>query len=183
MLSISTIVAQQEITLTGQLLDASTKESLPFANVTVNDESNATLITGAITDDNGRFEILGLPPGGYRLRFSFIGYTSVEQKFISGGLNTVFDLGKIELVPSTESLEEAEVIGKQSTTNAELNKKSFSLVDNIAQSGGTVLDAMKTFTKRKFFDWALNINSSWVSLKPVAILTIQGLQDPFRCKR
>ena len=53
----------------------------------------------------------------------------------------------------------------------------------MAQSGGTVLDAMKTIIKRKFFDWALNINSSWVSLKPVAILTIQGLQDPFRCKR
>ena len=41
-------------------------------------------------------------------------------------------------------LNEIEVTGKQATTNAELNKKSFDLSDNIAQSGGSVLDAMKT---------------------------------------
>ena len=53
-------------------------------------------------------------------------------------------MGKIQLAPSTENLEEVEVFGKQATTNADLNKKSFSLEDNIAQSGGYVLDAMKT---------------------------------------
>lgn len=52
--------------------------------------------------------------------------------------------GKIELSPSAENLDEVEVGGKQSTTNADLNKKSFNLDDNIAQSGGSVLDAMKT---------------------------------------
>ncbi|WP_273569102.1 TonB-dependent receptor plug domain-containing protein [Maribacter halichondriae] len=37
-----------------------------------------------------------------------------------------------------------EVIGEQATTNSDLNKKSFALDNNIAQSGGSVLDAMKT---------------------------------------
>jgi len=139
----TSIVRAQQITISGQLLDATTKESLPFANVAVSDNLNATLITGTITNEDGRFEIIGLAPGNYLLNFSFIGYTSVEQQFISGGLNTIFDLGKIELSPSVEALREVEVVGEQATTNAELNKKTFSLENNIAQSGGSVLDAMR----------------------------------------
>lgn len=140
----SILLSQEKIALGGQLLDAETQEALPFANVAVHDFLTDALITGAITDDDGRFEILEIPFGKYKLYFSFIGYANKEQTFVAGGLNTIFDLGKIELAPSAENLEEVEVIGKQATTNADLNKKSFSLEDNIAQSGGSVLDAMKT---------------------------------------
>ena len=134
----------ETITVSGQLLDAETQKTLPFANVAVHDLGTDALITGAITGDDGRFEILEIPVGKYRMYFSFIGYTTAEQELIAGGLNTVFDLGKIELAPSAEALEEVEVTGEEPTTNSDLNKKSFNLDNNIAQSGGSVLDAMKT---------------------------------------
>ena len=138
------LFAQEKITITGQLFDAETQDTLPFANVAVYDLETDALITGAITDDNGRFEILETSLGKYKLYFSFIGYATAEQTLMAGGLNTIFDLGKIELQPSAEALMEVEVTGKQATTNSDLNKKSFRLEDNIAQSGGSVLDAMKT---------------------------------------
>ena len=143
-ISFSALFSQEKITLNGQLLDAETQEALPFANVAVHNFESNILITGTITDARGRFEILEMSVGKYRLYFSYLGYKTVEQTFTAGGLNTFFDLGKIQLAPSTENLEEVEVFGKQATTNADLNKKSFSLEDNIAQSGGSVLDAMKT---------------------------------------
>lgn len=139
-----TLFAQETLTVSGQLFDAETQETLPFANVAVHYFDDNALLTGAITDDKGRFEILEIPLGKYKLYFSFIGYTGTEQILVAGGLNTVFDLGKIELEPSAQALEEVEVTGKQATTNSDLNKKSFRLSDNIAQSGGSVLDAMKT---------------------------------------
>jgi len=140
----STLFAQENITISGRLFDIETKESLPFANVAVHNFEDNALLTGAITDDNGKFEILDIPLGKYKLHFSFIGYKTTEQTLVAGGLNTIFDLGKIELEPSAENLEEVEVEGKQATTNSDLNKKTFNLSDNIAQSGGSVLDAMKT---------------------------------------
>ena len=143
-ISFSALFSQEKITLSGQLLDAETQEALPFANVAVHNFESNILVTGTITDARGRFEILEMSVGKYRLYFSYLGYKTVEQTFTAGGLNTFFDLGKIQLAPSTENLEEVEVFGKQATTNADLNKKSFSLEDNIAQSGGSVLDAMKT---------------------------------------
>ena len=136
--------AQTTITVTGQLRDANTQEVLAFANVTVeNSESNA-FVTGAITAENGRFEIAGLPTGKYTFAFSFIGYETFKKTLVSGGLNTIFDFGQISLNPSTEQLTEVQVVGQEATTNSDLNKKSFNLDNNIAQSGGSVLDAMKT---------------------------------------
>ena len=136
--------SQEKVVVSGQLFDAETKETLPFANVAVHTFKDNVLFTGAITDVDGRFEIQELPTGTYEIYFSFIGYTASQQTLVAGGLNTTFDLGKIELIPAAEALDEVQVIGKEATTNADLNKKSFNLADNIAQSGGSVLDAMKT---------------------------------------
>ncbi|WP_249356474.1 TonB-dependent receptor domain-containing protein [Maribacter sp. ACAM166] len=124
--------------------DAITQENSPFANVTVQNSETQDMVTGAITDDNGRFEILGLTTGKYMLVFLFIGYESVEKPFIAGGLNNDYDLGKILLQPSAEQLNEVQVVGQEATINSDLNKKSFNLDNNIAQAGGSVLDAMKT---------------------------------------
>jgi len=138
------LLAQQTVTVTGQLFDYETQETLPFANIAVHDFENGNLLTGVITNEDGRFEILEIPLGKYQLHFSFIGYESKEQPLVAGGLNTIFDLGKIVLTQSAEILDEVQVVGREATTNSDLNKKSFNLDNNIAQSGGSVLDAMKT---------------------------------------
>ena len=136
--------SQNTVSVTGQLKDAVSQETLAFANVSVQNTGNNSLVTGAITNEDGRFEILGLPTGKYTLIFSFIGYETVEKPLVAGGLNNVFDLGQIPLSPSSEQLNEVQVIGQEATTNSDLNKKSFNLDNNIAQAGGSVLDAMKT---------------------------------------
>ena len=135
---------QEKVTLSGQLFDATTSETLPFANVAVHNFTDNILVTGAITDIEGRFFIRELPLGKYRIYFSFVGYSTVEQTLIAGGLNAVFDLGKTTLEPSAVSLTEVQVLGKQATVDADLNKKSYYMDDAVAQSGGSVLDAMKT---------------------------------------
>ncbi|WP_339667066.1 TonB-dependent receptor, partial [Maribacter arcticus] len=142
--SLTNAFSQSSVNVTGQLRDANTLENLAFANVTVQNATDNSMVTGAITDDNGRFEILGLSTGKYTLLFSFIGYETVEKPLIAGGLNSVFDLGQIALQPSAEQLNEVQVVGQEATTNSDLNKKSFNLDNNIAQAGGSVLDAMKT---------------------------------------
>ena len=144
LLGLATVSAQKSISITGRLIDADTNETLPFANVSVNRFSDNVLVTGAVTDDDGKFLIENIPVDTYAIYFSYLGYEGATQKIITSGLNTVFDLGRIALSPDAEMLNEIEVIGKQATTNAELNKKSFDLSNNIAQSGGSVLDAMKT---------------------------------------
>ncbi|APQ17274.1 TonB-dependent receptor domain-containing protein [Maribacter hydrothermalis] len=141
---ITPTLSQNTVSVTGQLNDAITQETLAFANVTVQNTTDNSMVTGAITDENGRFEIIGLSTGKYTLVFSFIGYETISKPLIAGGLNSIFDLGQILLQPSAEQLTEVQVVGQEATTNSDLNKKSFNLDNNIAQAGGSVLDAMKT---------------------------------------
>lgn len=46
--------------------------------------------------------------------------------------------------PATENLNEITVLAQKAVVSYGMDKKSFDLDDNIAQSGGSVLDAMKT---------------------------------------
>lgn len=136
--------AQQTITITGQVIEQSTQQALPFVTVAVNDATTLKTITGTITDDTGFFTIAELPTGNYQVEISFIGFQTYSKQITAGGLNPIFDLGKIQLAESAESLQEVTITAERATVASALDKKTFSLDDNVAQSGGSVLDAMKT---------------------------------------
>lgn len=135
---------QETITISGQIIEQETQHTFPFVTISINDESTNNIVTGTISDDDGRFEIKDLKIGKYIVNISYLGFETVQRTISSGGLNPIFDLGKIELKPSTESLNEVTIEAKRATVNSALDKKSFSLTDNVAQSGGSVVDAMKT---------------------------------------
>lgn len=136
--------AQEKITITGQIIDHETQETLPYVTISVNDEATNAIITGTISNDNGRFEVKDLKTGKYIVCITYLGFETIQRKIASGGLNPIFDLGKIELKPSAEALDEVTIEAKLATVNSALDKKFFSLADNVAQSGGSVVDAMKT---------------------------------------
>ena len=60
----------------GKVIDKTTKEPLPFANVVV--EMNGSQAGGGVTDFEGNFNIKPLSPGSYSLKASFVGYTAAE---------------------------------------------------------------------------------------------------------
>lgn len=70
-LSLCSIKAQQ-YQLKGKVVDKTTKESIPFANIVV--LKNDKQIGGATTDFDGNFFINSLLPGNYNLHVSYVGY-------------------------------------------------------------------------------------------------------------
>ena len=64
------LLAQQAV-LKGRVIEAVSNEPMPFVNVIVSGTS-----IGAVTDDDGNFQINGLKPGFVRVQASFIGYHS-----------------------------------------------------------------------------------------------------------
>ncbi len=67
-------IAQQTGSIKGKVLNKSTGEPLPFANVVA--ESNGNQVGGAQTDIDGNFNIKPLKPGTYDIRATFVGYKS-----------------------------------------------------------------------------------------------------------
>ncbi len=136
------IFAQNGANISGRVFDNETNQTLPFATITLN--SGQTIVSGTISDEDGRFVFSGVPQGEYLVKCSFVGFLVSEIPVLVGELNDKFDLGKIMLSPSAEQLDEITIQAKKEVVSSNLDKKTFNVEENIAQAGGSVLDAMKT---------------------------------------
>jgi outer membrane receptor protein involved in Fe transport len=134
---------QGDAVVSGRIFDKVTLEPLSYASVTISRNGDDKIITGAMTDENGRFSISGLPQGEYLISCTFIGYGSKKIPVLIGRLNKSFDLGRIELDPEAASLAEVVVSDKKDLVSAVPDKKSFDIAGNISQSAGSVLDVMR----------------------------------------
>lgn len=131
-----------KVTVSGLLKETSAKASLPFVNVTLNIR-DTVFVTGTITNEEGRFTLSDIAPGSYTLALSYVGYEQKTVPVIIGQMSNFLDLGVIEMNLRSDSLGEVIVTAKQETVSLHLDKKTFNLADNISQSGGSVLEAMR----------------------------------------
>ena len=134
---------ESAVTVSGLLKDKAAKAPLPFANIVIKKEKDSTFVTGTISNEDGRFSVPGIKPGNYFFVASLIGYTTKIQSLYVGSLSKYLDLGNIELMESSSALQEVEVVVKQDEVAGKMDKKTFSVGDNISQTGGSVLQVMQ----------------------------------------
>ena len=67
--------------VTGRVIDGSTTEYMPQVTVQLLQLPDTTFIYGCITDNEGWFTIKKVPQGEYLLRYSFMGYSTVDFDF------------------------------------------------------------------------------------------------------
>lgn len=132
-----------QVTISGRVVELPNKTPLPYASISFLTKQGAKLASGAISNEKGRFEIVGLKSGEYIVSCSFLGYTTQSVPLLVGELNKTLDLGDIGLKPASTTIKEVTVVGKQTQVAAALDKKSYSISDNPANAAGSVLDAMK----------------------------------------
>jgi len=132
LLLISLVYAQNNGTLTGQVID--NKTLLPLEGSTVLVEGTTI---GVITDAEGYFSIQDIPPKTYKITASFLGYTS-ETKFnvIVKSVGTADLLFKLE--EDNQILDEVVVIKSSFRTTKEtpLSTQSLSAVEIETYPGG-----------------------------------------------
>ena len=133
-----------QVTLSGRILSQTDKEPLPYSTITVFKPVGNELVSGVIANDEGRFTITNLVPGEYDVNFDFLGFVQVKKRVLAGTLNSSLDLGDIFLNPSSFEMEEVTISGQKQTISAALDKKTYSASDLSVNSGGSVLDVMKS---------------------------------------
>ena len=136
-------MGQGDATISGLVLDQTTKSPLAYATITLNYKQDGKLLTGTVTSEDGRFSITGLPQGEFIVAVSFIGFKENKTEILVGRLNKNFDLGRIEMVPDIAALDEVVVSAAKNLVNITPEKRSFDIAGNISQAGGSVLDVMR----------------------------------------
>ncbi len=124
--------------VTGKVIDAGTKQAIDFANVSV--MAGDQVITGVVTDEKGEFK-LEVKDGQYILAVSFMGYTEVKRELTVAGKPV--NVGRIQLKEDSKMLQDVEVVGQGSSMRFELDKKVFTVDQNIASAGASVTDVLE----------------------------------------
>lgn len=109
--------------VSGTVLDYSTNHSIEYANIVVLSSADTSLITGTVTDPNGKFTITGIRPGKYFLEVRFLGYSDQRFEIDLQPGSMQIDLGEIKLKPSAINLNDVVVEGSRSPVSYEIDKK------------------------------------------------------------
>ena len=131
-------INMQAANVTGKVIDAGTKQAIEFANVSVMQGEN--LATGTVTDVTGAFR-LDVKDGTYELIVSFMGYIDQRKELVVAGKD--LNIGRIALREDSKMLQDVEVVGQGSSMRFELDKKVFTVNQNIASAGASVTDVLE----------------------------------------
>ncbi|WP_299180057.1 TonB-dependent receptor [uncultured Aquimarina sp.] len=137
----ATIWAQnKEILISGTLVEAETGQPIPYATIVLNDTNSKATISGAITNDNGTFEI-NTTADNFYIEISFIGFKTLQLRTFETIENRV-SLGKVKLYQDSETLDEVVVRGEVSKTEFKLDKRVFNVGKDLSTAGASALEVL-----------------------------------------
>ncbi len=125
----------------GTILDAGNQAPLEFVNIALLKQDTNSMVSGVTSDKDGVFFLPAVENGKYTLRISYIGYNTINQKLDVTGKS--MNVGILKLVQNSKSLNEVEVVGQGSQMHFDIDKKVFSVDQNIAAAGGSASDVLK----------------------------------------
>ncbi|GIM60979.1 TonB-dependent receptor [Capnocytophaga canis] len=118
----TTVVFAQTGTVSGRIVDAESKEVLPYTEVSLFSSDNKNRNFGVISDENGKFLLKNIPFGEYTLKISFVGYEDVTKPLSINASKT--NLGDVLLHLSVQQIEEVVVEGRKAAFSYQVDRKT-----------------------------------------------------------
>ncbi len=132
----------QEVTIKGKVYDGNQKSPLEFANIALLSVGDSALVTGGMSDLDGKFEF-NADPGAYILRVGFIGYMEFYEKVTLPERKT-FNLGTVILEQDAQNLDEVVVEGVTSMFETDIDKRTYNVENSIVSQGQTAAQLLST---------------------------------------
>ena len=136
------VMAMEAAVVKGKIVDAG-GSALDFVNVMLTSKSDKSAVYGAISDENGQFEVLNVPAGEYELDITFVGYQTIKRTVSVKSLSEQVALGKLVLREDAKMLGEVEVVGQASQMRFDIDKKVFNVDQNLAASGASASEMLQ----------------------------------------
>lgn len=128
----------------GQLFDEEQNTPLMFASLVLNKVSDSTMVTGAISDEDGRFHIEEVPFGRYYLVINYVGYPRQKINDIRiTPRESEYDVGTILLSPDAAVLSEVTVEAARELMEVGLDRRVFNVDRELTAVGGSALELME----------------------------------------
>ncbi len=126
----------------GAIVDADTKQPIEYASVAIYKLPDSLLVSGSMSNEQGRFFINSLGNGRYYIKSTFIGYEITTIAFeINGSSLTLNE--PIMAKPSALSIGEVVVTGSLAEKQQNIEKRTINVSKSIGSVTGNVTDILK----------------------------------------
>lgn len=130
------------ITVKGRVFDKTTGHPMEYATVRACTLPDSTFVTGCITEPTGQFS-LELEKGRYVLEVQYMGYLKSYKNVTLDDTKNMVDVGKINLSPDQQVLNEVEVVAEQSTYEMTLDKRVFNVGKDVGNTTGNAIEVLE----------------------------------------
>ncbi|RDV15725.1 TonB-dependent receptor [Pontibacter diazotrophicus] len=131
-------------TIKGVVVDSANQKPLSYVTIMVSKPDKDEPVKTTFTQDNGQFEITGLPLAKYKLIVTYVGYKPflLELPVLEPG-SSVADLGQIIIASSARQLQEVEVTAEKMLITQDIDKISYNVEFDPESKTLTALDMLR----------------------------------------
>ena len=130
------------ITVKGRVYDSSTGHPMEYATVRASTLPDKTFVSGCITDPSGHFT-MELEKGRYELEIQYMGFVTTHKTINLDGSKSTVDVGKINLSPDSQLLNEVNVVAEKSTYEMTLDKHVFNVGKDVGNTAGNAIEVLE----------------------------------------
>lgn len=128
----------------GVISESTGDNAVEYANITAFLAKDSSLITGTITDVDGRFFIQELPMDSMWLEIEFVGFAKHTTEVFTLDVNNPYKgFEEIVLNPAVNMLGEVNVEAEVKHVEYQIDKKIINPTKDIVAAGGTAVDVLK----------------------------------------
>jgi len=142
-----TIQARQAVayTINGHVADSTTQQPLGMASLSVRNNINGKQISATLSATDGRFQLLQIPTGSYRLEITLVGYQSktvLLPDSLFAGSDTI-NAGQLWLHPVAGNLKEVVVTATRPLIKQEIDRISYDVQADPDNKAQTVMELLR----------------------------------------
>jgi ferric enterobactin receptor len=128
--------------ISGKVTDASNKQPVDYATVSVYKQGSTSPFNGISTDPKGNFTVAQIPPGEYKVTADFMGYqrATIEHVIVKDGNVSI---GEIKLAPMPHQLKGVTITAKTPTVENRIDKMVYNPQNDLSAQGGVAIDILK----------------------------------------
>jgi len=128
----------------GRVIDAETKATVGFANVSLFRQPDTIPIQVTATDTKGEFIFTNLKAGSYKVKVHFMGFKNfTTPPILLTGQTTVFHLETIAIQIESQSLDEITIRAGSGNPSYQPEKKTIYVENQLSGTGGTAYDLLQ----------------------------------------
>jgi iron complex outermembrane recepter protein len=141
------VSASSQHTFTGNIQGKISDEALnpvDFANVTLHNSSDSSLVKAALSDENGQFDLENLKAGNYFLQVSHLSFEKlVSAQFLLDSAHNNMIFNELKTTAKSKELGEVKVQAQKQFVERQLDKLVVNVENSIVAAGNSALEVLE----------------------------------------